>query len=141
MSRIHSNHDYVYGAALPAALPSLDLLTFSLYQDWSSRESEHHHYPVRRGTTTKSRTNDSSACLPVSGTRVAREKIYATSICNDGLQGRKRSVAQQLVYEGVDGCADFAPQTIGQSSQEVLQSMGYSDAQIHEMRAAGVLRD
>ncbi|OED36575.1 hypothetical protein AB833_26630 [Chromatiales bacterium (ex Bugula neritina AB1)] len=59
----------------------------------------------------------------------------------DTLTGRVHSVAQPLNFEGCDVIDDTAPEEVGQSTEQILLSMGYSAEQIKQMRKAGVLRE
>jgi len=68
---------------------------------------------------------------------------------SDDLRGRKRSVSQPITFHCVantagakaDSTADTAAPAIGENTNDILGQLGYSTAQISELRRAGVLRE
>ncbi len=58
---------------------------------------------------------------------------------SDGLDGRKRSVPQPVQFAGVEEKPDAPPPALGADSDTILAELGYTDAQVAQLRSLKVV--
>lgn len=59
---------------------------------------------------------------------------------SDDLKGRTRSIPQPVVFRDVEERPDRAPPALGADTEQVLSGLGYTQAEICELKAAQVVR-